>query len=44
MGAWSEVKLPDTGQVVSTTTTFGEDSDYISHHAEDTGLFGKGRY
>lgn len=30
MGAWSEVKLPDTSQVVSTTTTFGEDSDYTT--------------
>ena len=30
MGAWSEVKLPDTSQAVSTTTTFGEDSDYTT--------------
>jgi arylsulfatase A-like enzyme len=30
MGAWSEVKLPDTSQVLSTTTTFGEDSDYTT--------------
>jgi len=28
MGAWSQAKLPDTSQTVSTTTTFGEDSDY----------------
>lgn len=30
IGAWSEAALPDTSQVVSTTATFGEDSDYTS--------------
>ncbi len=30
MAAWSEAGLPDTGQVTSTTTTFGEDSDYTT--------------
>ncbi|MBU6302827.1 MAG: sulfatase-like hydrolase/transferase [Verrucomicrobia bacterium] len=30
MEAWSEVKLPDSGQLVSTTVTFGEDSDYTT--------------
>ncbi len=30
MGAWSEAALPDTSQIVNTTATFGEDSDYTS--------------
>jgi len=30
MSAWSEAKLPDSSQLVSTTTTFGEDSDYTA--------------
>ena len=30
MGAWSEAAVPDTSQAVSTTATFGEDSDYTS--------------
>ncbi|MCX7047485.1 MAG: DUF1566 domain-containing protein [Candidatus Sumerlaeota bacterium] len=29
--AWSMLKLPDTGQTQSFTTTFGEDADYIIH-------------
>lgn len=28
MAAWSEAKLPDTGQTLDATATFGEDSDY----------------
>ena len=28
MAAWSETKLPDTGQTLVATGTFGEDSDY----------------
>ena len=30
MDAWSEAALPDTSQVVSTTATYGEDSDYTT--------------
>ncbi len=30
MAAWSEVKLPDTSQAISSTNTFGEDSDYAT--------------
>lgn len=33
MGAWSEVGIPDTSQVVSSTATFGEDSDYTTSPA-----------
>ena len=28
LGPWSELKLPDTGQTLDATATFGEDSDY----------------
>ena len=28
MAGWSEVKLPDTGETLDATATFGEDSDY----------------
>jgi hypothetical protein len=39
MGAWSEVKLPDTSQAISTTTTFGEDSDYTTAPAANPQSF-----
>lgn len=39
MGAWSEVKLPDTSQTVSTTPTFGEDSDYTAAPAANPQSF-----
>lgn len=30
-GSWTLLNLPDTGQVTSYTSTFGEDSDYLIH-------------
>lgn len=39
MGAWSEVSLPDTSQTVSTTATFGEDSDYTTAPAANPQSF-----
>lgn len=30
MGAWPEVRLPDTSQAISTTTTFGEGRFHLS--------------
>jgi hypothetical protein len=30
-GAWTMAKLPDTGQTLNYTTTFGEDADYAIH-------------
>lgn len=39
MGAWSEVKLLDTSQAFSTTTTFGGDSDYTTAPAANPQSF-----